>query len=606
MLAAALVAMVTLLIGADILSRALFARPLRGVAELVTLAVPAGVFLVLPCAWQRGALVRAGFVARWLATSREASARGLEMVFALIGVAVTLAIALVTLPLAWRALRDGEFLGVAGDFTVPSWPALAAIVLGSLVLTLHLARGGRTQLAWLWRRAHGAVPLALVALALLFVPFLLIDSRHGIGALAVALLLVLIALGMPVAFALLAVAAVGIAALKSSVVIAANALGLAAGGAVSSYVFGAVPLFVLLGLVMGRADIGRDALAAAHWMLRGVAGGLGVATVLANALFAAMTGISIASAAIFGKVAVPPLVEQGYAPRFAVGLVAGSSVLGMLIPPSLLLIIYGLIAEVSISALFLAAVTPGIVLTLAFAFAVVVAAWRRPPRVAGAATSMAGSGGEALRRLTPIVLLGAAVLGGIYGGLFTPTEAGAAGSLLAFTIALAMRRLRWRAVGTLLIECAVTSGAILFLVIAASAFGMLLTLSGIPAALGAAVAAAGFGLAAYAVLYLIVLILLGMVLDSTSILLIMVPLALPTVQALGGDLVWFGVLTVIGVEIGLLTPPLGLSVFTLQAALDDTRIALGDIFRGAAPFAVLMLLLCLLLIAVPQLVRPFG
>ncbi|MEQ8230445.1 MAG: TRAP transporter large permease subunit, partial [Gammaproteobacteria bacterium] len=188
----------------------------------------------------------------------------------------------------------------------------------------------------------------------------------------------------------------------------------------------------------------------------------------------------------------------------------------------------------------------------------------------------------------------------------TPTEAGAAGSLLAFTIALAMRRLRWRAVGTLLIECAVTSGAILFLVIAASAFGMLLTLSGIPAALGAAVAAAGFGLAAYAVLYLIVLILLGMVLDSTSILLIMVPLALPTVQALGGDLVWFGVLTVIGVEIGLLTPPLGLSVFTLQAALDDTRIALGDIFRGAAPFAVLMLLLCLLLIAVPQLVRPFG
>ncbi|MEQ8662840.1 MAG: TRAP transporter large permease subunit, partial [Gammaproteobacteria bacterium] len=324
--AALLIAAITLLIGVDILTRALLARPLRGVAELVTLAMPACVFLVLPLAWQRGALVRAGRVAAHGAGARDVLGAGVALV-------VTLAIALVTLPLAWRAWREGEFLGVAGDFTVPSWPALGAVVLGSTALALTIARGARAQLAVVWRRAPARLLLSVVVAASLVLPCVVIESRAGVGALSVALLLLLIAAGMPVAFALLAVAALGIAALKGSVVIAANALGLAATGAVSSYVFGAVPLFVLLGLVMGRADIGRDALLAAHWLLRGVAGGLGVATVVANALFAAMTGISIASAAIFGKVAVPPLIEQGYPPRFAVGLVAGSSVLGMLIPP---------------------------------------------------------------------------------------------------------------------------------------------------------------------------------------------------------------------------------------------------------------------------------
>ncbi len=605
--AAVLVAAIAALINVDIVARTFFQRPLRGVAELVTIAMPAIVFLVLPWAGQHRTLMRAGVLLRHLDAQHDARGRALEVLFELVALLAALAIGVVTAPLLWRAWRDDEFLGVAGDFTVPSWPAQFAVVLGCALFCAQAGAHLAAHLRWFGGRARACLLAPPLLLALLVLPGTLLEARPAIGGFAVAGLLVLLALGTPVAVALFAAAAVGIALLKGSAVIAFEALGLAAGGAVSSYVFGAVPLFVLMGLVMGRADIGRDALVAAHWLLRGIAGGLGVATVAANALFAAMTGISIASAAIFGKVAVPPLVEQGYTPRFAVGLVAGSSVLGMLIPPSLLLIVYGLVAEVSINALFIAAIVPGLVLATAFALTVIVVAYRRPAfaiaRDVAEVPRARGDSSVALRRLAPIALLGMAVLGGIYGGLFTPTEAGAAGSLIAGVLALAMRRLRLRDLLGMLRECAVTSSAILLLVVAASAFGMMLTLSGIPGALGAAVAASGLGLGGYAVLYLGLLIVLGMVLDSTSVMLIMVPLALPTVQALGGDLVWFGIVTVIGVEIGLLTPPLGLSVFTIKSALDDERISLHDIFLGAAPFAVLMAVLCLVLIAAPGLCR---
>ena len=207
----------------------------------------------------------------------------------------------------------------------------------------------------------------------------------------------------------------------------------------------------------------------------------------------------------------------------------------------------------------------------------------------------------ALRKAAPVVVLIAIVLGGIYGGVFTPTEAGAVGSLFAFAIALVMRRLTFRRLCGLFYEAAQTSASILFLIVSASVFGMMMTLSGIPGHVGAAAAEAGLGLSAYAVGYLAVLIVLGMVLDSTSILLIMVPLAVPAVTALGGDLIWFGIITVIGVEIGLLTPPLGLSVFAIKSSLDDPSISLNDIFIGAIPFTLMMLVVTLCLIAMPSL-----
>jgi len=358
-----------------------------------------------------------------------------------------------------------------------------------------------------------------------------------------------------------------------------------------------------MGLFVNVSDIGRDAFRAAQMIFGRIRGGLGIATVAANAIFAAITGISIASAAIFSKIAVPEMVRQGYTAKFAVGLTAGSSVLGMLIPPSLLLIIYGVIAEVSIGGLFVAAVIPGIVLAAAFAIGVVLMAifW---PEFVGRAQGH-DTGGEStasvLLGLVPVFLLIVLVLGGIYGGVFTPTEAGAAGAFGAMILALIRRRLSLPKLWEVMRETGQVSVTILFLIIAASTFSRMLTLTELPQDIATFLGGTGLGMFGFLFAYLVLLIILGTVLDSTSILLILLPLALPVVRALGGDLIWFGIVTVIGVEIGLLTPPLGLSVYVIKSSLDDDSISLGTIFAGAFPFVVITTLVTILLMAFPAL-----
>lgn len=610
---AALIFAIVAMITTDVASRSLLDAPIRGVTELVSLIIPMIVFLALPKLFIDDKLIRSDVLLRMLARRSAASARIMQCMFHLVGSAIAFAIAIPSAAAFVYAYRSAEFLGVEGDFTVPVWPAKLAIVLGAGVLgTLCLHAAWRLAAAHVREqtgRSRGvaiAVGLLVVcgvaaAVGLMFG----LDGRAAVGLAAIVSLFILIYAGMPVAFALAITATLGTAGIKNNAGIAIDTVALVADSTVSQYVFAAVPLFVLMGLVVGAADIGRDSLQAAHWLLRRLKGGLGVATVAANAVFAAITGISIASAAIFSRIAVPPLVEHGFTPRFSVGLVAGSSVLGMLIPPSLLLIVYGLIAEVSISRLFLAAIVPGLILTVAFAVGVILAASYEPSfavtRSIARNTDDTISARSAIWKTLPVAALILIVLGGIYGGVFTPTEAGAIGSLAAIILALVMRRTNIKSIGVLLGAAATSSASILFLIIAASAFAVTLTLSGIPTYLSDQIAGAELGLATYASGYLVVLIILGMILDSTSILLIMVPLALPTIQALGGDLVWFGIISVIGVEIGLLTPPLGLSVYAIKASLEDETISLNDIFIGALPFTLIMLAVTIALIAYPRL-----
>jgi tripartite ATP-independent transporter DctM subunit len=427
-----------------------------------------------------------------------------------------------------------------------------------------------------------------------------------IGIAMIALVVALIVIGLPIAFALLLTGLLGVALIKHDAIIAARTLALAADGTVSDYVFATVPLFVLMGLFVNVSDVGRDAFRAAQRIFGRIYGGLGVATVAANAVFAAITGISIAAAAIFTKIAVPEMVRQGYTPQFAVGLTAGSSLLGMLIPPSLLLIIYGVLAEVSIGALFLAAVVPGILLATAFAVGVVLMAWLSPGFVGNVKReprSAQDRGGalEVITGLVPVVALIVLVLGGIYGGIFTPTEAGAAGALGAMAIAVAKRRVTWQKLWGVMSEAGQVSVSILFLIIAASMFSRMLTLTELPQDMAAFLGGTGLGLAGFLAAYLVLLIILGMLLDSTSIMLIMLPLALPVAAALGANLVWFGVVTTIAIEIGLLTPPFGLSVYVIKASMDDATMTLAIIFRGALPFVLITLAVTLLLMAFPQI-----
>lgn len=405
--------------------------------------------------------------------------------------------------------------------------------------------------------------------------------------------------GMFVPIALILMSFLGVWAIKGSPILAAKMLGLAANDAIASYFFGVVPLFVLMGFIVSEAGIGRDAFDVANSMFRRIKGGLGVGTVAANAIFAAVTGISIASAAVFTKIAVPEMRRHGYTSRFAVGVVAGSSVLGMLIPPSLLLILFGLLAEQSIGDLFLAGIGPGILLAIFFALGTIAMAIFAPKFVGEnlSQDSVALSGPELMSKGLPITALIAVVLGGIYLGFFTPVEAGAIGAIGALVIGLLKRRLSMTAFWRVLMDTGLVTASVCFLIIAAQMYSRMLAFSGVPIAFGEIAATADLGLMGLILLYVGVVILLGMILDSSSIMLILVPLMLPIVIPMGVDLVWFGIVTVIAVEIGLLTPPFGISVYVIKSTLDDDDVSLTDIFLGAAPFA-LMMLLCLLLIII--------
>ena len=432
-------------------------------------------------------------------------------------------------------------------------------------------------------------------------------SGVEIGALSIAVLMGLIYAGMHVPIALLLVSYVGVWLLRGDQRLASNLIASTASETVASYIFGVVPLFVLMGLLVSAADLGRDAFAAAGKVFGGRRGGLGIATVAANAVFAAITGISIASAAVFTKVAVPEMRRSGYASGFAVGIVAGSSVLGMLIPPSLLMIVFAVLSEQSVGDLFIAGIVPGVLLAVCFAATVVLLAFFFPrytyrEGVGGGERIEEISTKEALLKIVPIAVLAVLVLGGIYGGVFTPTEAGAAGALGALIIGLAKRRFSWPSFLEVLIETGYVTASISLLIIGAAAYSRLLALSGISSFIGILLTGEGYTFWQFILLFVAIAILLGTILDSVSIMLIMVPLVLPTLTAQHVDLVWFGIVTITAVEIGLLTPPFGLSVYVIKSTLNDDNISLGDIFAGSAPFVVVMFLVLLLLILFPVLV----
>jgi tripartite ATP-independent transporter DctM subunit len=426
---------------------------------------------------------------------------------------------------------------------------------------------------------------------------------------SLALMLVLIYGGLHVAVTLGLSSFFGVWLIRGDVTIAANLLAQAVSDAIASHVFGVVPLFVLTGFLVAHADVGKEAFEVANQAFARIKGGLGVATVAANAVFAAITGISIASAAVFSRVAVPQMLRFGYRAPFAVGVVTGSSVLGMLIPPSLLMILYGFLSGQSVGDLFTAGIVPGLVLALAFAMLIVAMAWLRPDKVFEAAAAMR-EGDSAARmslaqmaaKMFPVALLIGVVLGGIYAGWFTATEAGAVGALLALGVALVRRRLTWKSFWAVLTETGHVTVAVSFLIICANIYTRMLAMSGTPQAVVSAMAAAGLGVAAFLTVYVATVLLLGTVIDSSSIMLVVLPLMLPVAEQLGLNLIWFGVVTVVAVEIGLLTPPFGIAAFVVKSTLGSSvDITLSGIFRGTAPFTLTMIAVLVLLILFPQL-----
>jgi C4-dicarboxylate transporter DctM subunit len=396
---------------------------------------------------------------------------------------------------------------------------------------------------------------------------------------------------------------VSIILMRDNFDLAINLLKIAIGDSVMEYTFATVPLFTFMGLIVSKAGLGADIYQVMNSGFRRVKGGIGMATVGANAVFAAVTGSSIASASVFSKVSVPQMLAFNYNPRFAVGVVAGSSVLGMIIPPSAMLIIYSFVAEQSVGDMFLAGVVPGLMLAAAYVVAIFLMG-RFTPKYVGGRTSDETewmSPLEIADKTIPTLLLIVAVLGGIYTGWLTPVEAGAAGSLLGLLIAAFRKKLTLQSLWQALLETGHITASILFLITAASIYSRMLGLAGLPNELGDLLTETQMTFFWVMVIYVLMMIFLGTILDTASIILIVVPLFLPLVEPMGMSLVWFGIVTVVGAEIGLLTPPLGISCFVIKATLNDPRISLKDVFIGAFPFALVMLIVLIALIRWPSL-----
>ena len=431
----------------------------------------------------------------------------------------------------------------------------------------------------------------------------------AIGFLLIGVLIVLVLLGMQIAYALFGVAFVGIWLIRNNLDLSFRMLELTVYSGIADYLFATIPLFVLMGLLVSVSNVGRDTFEVAEELLRRMICGLGVATVAANTVFAAVTGVSIASAAVFTRVAVPEMKRHGYRSSFAAGTVAGSSVLGMLIPPSLLLIIYGVLAEVSIGGMFIAGIVPGLMLAGGFVVMLVTVTILFPgfvltdPEASRQrrldVTAERMPLGRMVAKLIPIVALVILVLGGLYSGFFTPTEAGGVGAFGALLVALSRRSLDRHKLWQVMKQTGVISVSILLLLIAASFYSRMLAIAGLPNAIAGLVTDAGFGPMGFLFFCAVIILLMGMILDSTSILLIMVPIAAPIAQGLGIDLMHFGIVIVLAVEIGLLTPPFGLSVFTVHNTLNDPAVSVEQVFGATLPFIGVMLLVLVVVALVP-------
>ncbi len=424
-----------------------------------------------------------------------------------------------------------------------------------------------------------------------------------IGLISIIAIVLLIYMGVYIAIALGVVSFVAIWLMKDNVDLSMALLKIAIGDSVMEYTFATIPLFVFMGLTVSRAGLGVDIYDVLNHAFRKVTGGIGMATVGANAVFAAVCGSSLASASVFTKMSVPQMIRYDYNPRFAVGVVAGSSVLGMIIPPSAMLIIYSFVAEQSVGDMFLAGIVPGLLLSAAYVGAI----WamvRFTPGFVGTQNKIEHDEmgwAEMAQKTLPICGLIFVVLGGLYSGWFSPVEAGAAGALIGLVIAAIRGKMNLRDLWATMIETGHVTAAILFLITAASMYSRMLGIAGLTNALSDILASSDYSFLRVMVVYVILMLFLGTILDTASIILIVVPLFLPLIEPMGLSLVWFGIVSVVAAEIGLLTPPLGLSCFVIKATLDDDRISLKDVFLGALPFAAVMLFVLVILIRYPSL-----
>jgi tripartite ATP-independent transporter DctM subunit len=368
---------------------------------------------------------------------------------------------------------------------------------------------------------------------------------------------------------------------------------------VTDYNFAVIPLFLLMGAFATTSGMSRELFRAANAFVGHLRGGLGIATIAACGGFAAICGSSVATAATFSRVAYPEMRRYNYPQSFATGVIAAGGTLGIMIPPSTVFAVYGLITEQDVGKLFIAGVIPGLLAISMYVLTISLIGAVRPGYLPSGPRSTWGERASALRDVWATLLLFAFVIGGLFGGLFTATEAAGAGAGGAFIIGLARGRLSRAGIMRSLLETTRTTAAVFTVLIGAILFGYFLTVTQTPQKLTELLT--GLGLGRYGVLTLMMLmyLVLGCLMDALAMIILTVPIVFPVIKELGFDPIWFGVIVVMTVELGLIHPPVGMNIFVIKSVIDDVRIS--TIFYGVLPFIVTDLIRLVILIAFPVL-----
>jgi C4-dicarboxylate transporter DctM subunit len=413
----------------------------------------------------------------------------------------------------------------------------------------------------------------------------------------IVILVILLGLGTPISFCVGFLGVVGILTFLDSATLYQIAE-IAADSGTNLFML-TLPLFVLMAEVVQFSGVGDDIYTAAHDWLSWLPGGLAISSIATCTGFAAISGSSPATAATVGLVSIPEMIKRGYRRELAVGSIAVGGTLGILIPPSITMIIYGVITEVSIGKLFIAGIIPGIILSLILCLAIAIAVKVKP----GLAPTIHGVRWKdrfnSLKRVWAFIILAASIMGSIYAGIATPTESAAIGATLAMVIALIYRRLNLKALHGAVLRTVTVTGMILFLVIGGNVFAFLMSTLTIPQYLTETITSLSLSRWAVMLMINVVLLIMGCLLDPMAIMVILLPIVFPIITALGFDPVWFGIVVTINVEMGMITPPVGLNLFILKGSVPG--ITMKDIVGGALPFVLLLMLGLAVIMVFPSL-----
>ena len=495
----------------------------------------------------------------------------------------------------------------AGILVLPVWPVIGLVAFGAAVLVIVLVRDLLLSLAEIWKTTRQPMLWFLLVIA---VATLLIGAPVWLNLLSISwspmtagligatLMLALMMLRMPIAFAMPFIGFIGFWYLTGFDPTMSGFKTIPYGTA-ATFIFTVLPFFILMGLLCFHAGVSEELYRTTYTWVGHQPGGLAMATIAGCAGFAAICGDSLATAATMGAISIPEMKKFNYEPALTTGSVAAGGTLGILIPPSIGFIIYGLLTEVSIGKLFIAGIIPGILLAALFMLTIYLRCRLNPALGPRGNQTTFNEKIKSLKGTWAMMLLFLLVMGGIYGGIVTPTEGGALGAFGALVIALARRKLKWNALREAVVETGLNTSMILLIIVGVFILGRFVAMSQIPMTLSDLIV--GLEVSRYVILTMILLmyVILGMLMNIIPMIMITLPIFYPTILGLGFDPIWFGVIMVIMMEMGQITPPVGVNVFVIAGVAKD--VPMGTIFKGILPFWGVEVIVVMILTVFPQI-----